>query len=41
VAAEPVAKEPAAKKPVAAEAAAEEADDPSKPKRRGWWSIGR
>jgi ribonuclease E len=41
VAAEPVAKEPAAKKPVAAEAAAEEADDPSKTKRRGWWSIGR
>jgi ribonuclease E len=27
--------------PVAADAAPEPADDPSKPKRRGWWSIGR
>jgi ribonuclease E len=46
VAEKSVTKEPAAKKAVAAEvaaddAAADEADDPSKPKRRGWWSIGR
>jgi ribonuclease E len=38
------AAEPAAEsmpEPVAADAAPEPADDPSKPKRRGWWSIGR
>jgi ribonuclease E len=40
VEAKPVAKaKPAAKEPVPAEPAAEE--DDAKPKRRGWWSLGR
>ncbi len=42
--AEVVADKPAPAKPepaVAAPAAAEVADDPAKPKRKGWWSLGR
>jgi ribonuclease E len=39
---EPAASEPQAPEPVLETAAAEaEPEDAAKPRRRGWWSIGR